>query len=347
MLSREQLERILAALPNVRIAVVGDFCLDAYWYADMTLAELSRETPRFPRPVIREQYTPGGAGNVTANLCALGVSRVLAITVMGEDWRGRILRDELAARGVDLDGVIVSPDRVTAAYVKPVLRGYESEQEDARLDFENRIPLPPVLETEIIARLEKYLPELDALIIADQMARGVISDQVREALNQLAERFPQTLFLTDSRSHIGEFRGMVLKPNRMEALAAVGSTQDPRAADLNTLIAAGQELACRTNRPIYVTLSQEGALLCTPEGWQRLPGIPTPPPIDPVGAGDAFAAALAAGLAAGALPAEAGLLANLAAAVTVKKLNQTGTASPAEIRARYEDAISAWEGQNA
>jgi sugar/nucleoside kinase (ribokinase family) len=59
------------------------------------------------------------------------------------------------------------------------------------------------------------------------------------------------------------------------------------------------------------------------------------PPLDIVGAGDAFLAWLAAGLSAGAAPAEAGALANLAAAVTVEKLNQTGTASPDEILARY------------
>ena len=57
-------------------------------------------------------------------------------------------------------------------------------------------------------------------------------------------------------------------------------------------------------------------------------------------------AALAAGLAAGASPLEAGALANLAAAVTVEKLNQTGTANPDEIRARYETGSRAYERKN-
>lgn len=47
-------------------------------------------------------------------------------------------------------------------------------------------------------------------------------------------------------------------------------------------------------------------------------------------------ACLAASLAAGATPWEAGEVANMAAAVTVEKVNQTGTASPVEILERFD-----------
>ena len=58
-LSRVRLEEILLRLPARTIGVVGDLGLDAYWYADMTVSVISRETPRFPRPVMREAYSPG------------------------------------------------------------------------------------------------------------------------------------------------------------------------------------------------------------------------------------------------------------------------------------------------
>ena len=57
---------------------------------------------------------------------------------------------------------------------------------------------------------------------------------------------------------------------------------------------------------------------------------------DTVGAGDTFISALAGTLAVGGSPWEAGVIANLAAAVTVEKLNQTGTASPDEILTKYD-----------
>ena len=72
------------------------------------------------------------------------------------------------------------------------------------------------------------------------------------------------------------------------------------------------------------------------EGQHRiLPAAPVRPPLDPVGAGDAFIAGLAATLAVGGTPWEAGVVANLAAGVTVEKLHQTGTASPQEVLERY------------
>jgi bifunctional ADP-heptose synthase (sugar kinase/adenylyltransferase) len=57
-----------------------------------------------------------------------------------------------------------------------------------------------------------------------------------------------------------------------------------------------------------------------------------------VGAGDTFISALACSLAAGATPVEAAATANLAAAVTIRKLHITGTASPAEVAAAWDGA---------
>ncbi len=97
----------------------------------------------------------------------------------------------------------------------------------------------------------------------------------------------------------------------------------------------GAQLCELSGRPTFVTLSEDGVLVCTDDAQRRVPIPPVRPPLDPVGAGDAFIAALAASLAVGATPWEAGAIANLAAAVTVEKLHETGTASPEEIRERY------------
>jgi len=66
-------------------------------------------------------------------------------------------------------------------------------------------------------------------------------------------------------------------------------------------------------------------------GFADIPAVPLSGPIDPVGAGDTAVSAVAAALAAGGTLEEAGEMGNLAAAVTVKKLRETGTATGAEI----------------
>jgi rfaE bifunctional protein kinase chain/domain len=334
-LSKARLEEILHLLPDRTIGVVGDLGLDAYWYADMTVSVISRETPLFPRPVMREEYSPGAGANVAHNLKVLGVGQVVALSVLGDDWRGQILRREMAARGIDVGQLITSPLRSTTTFVKPILLGHNSEQEDARIDFENAGPLDPALQDQLTGVINQVAPSLDALLIADQLdVNGIVTGQVRETLNKLAATHPDKVFVADSRQHIGRYRGVVLKPNWVEASSAVFPGRDARSVPREELAEIGQALCDRTGRPTFITLSEDGVLVCA-EGTQRLiPAGPVKPPLDPVGAGDAFIAALAASLSAGASPWEAGAVANLAAAVTVEKLNQTGTASPNEVLAR-------------
>ena len=47
-MTMEKLEALLSGIDGARVALIGDFCLDVYWTADMKQSELSRETPHFP-----------------------------------------------------------------------------------------------------------------------------------------------------------------------------------------------------------------------------------------------------------------------------------------------------------
>lgn len=340
-LTKTRLKEILANCPSRHIGVVGDLGLDAYWYADMTRSFLSRETPRFARPVVREVYAPGAGANVADNLKALGVGHVTVFSVFGDDWRGALLHQVMTERDIDATRLVITPERFTTTYIKPMLMGYDSQQEDARIDFENAAPLTPDLEDALLAKVTQQLPDLDALLVADQLeVNGIISPRVRAALNALALAHPEKIFLVDSRLHIGEYEAMVLKSNWVEAIAAVEPDRDPRSVPREALSDVAAKLSVRTGRPVFVTLSEDGVLVYAEEEARHLPAGPTRPPLDPVGAGDTFIAALAGALSTGATPWEAGELANLAAAVTVEKLNQTGTASPEEILARFEMASS-------
>ncbi|NLE46216.1 MAG: sugar kinase [Chloroflexi bacterium] len=343
-IARTRLCEILDALPTLSIGVIGDLALDAYWTADMKRSLLSRETPRFPRPVIREFYSPGAGANVAHNLAVMGIGHVSAFSVLGDDWRGRILDHEMTHRGIDTAPIIVSPKRSTTTYIKPILTGYESEQEDARLDFENANPLTDDLEQALVGQITHEIDDLDALLVADQIeVNGVITERVRDALNRLASDHPEKVLAVDSRQRIGLFRNMILKPNWMEATKALYPERDARALSIEALTEIGKRLCKQCGQPVFLTLSESGVLVCTAETCQHIPAAPVRPPLDPVGAGDAFISAAVSAMVAGASPAEAGAIANLAAAVVIEKLNQTGTASPVEILERYDLACSAEE----
>jgi sugar/nucleoside kinase (ribokinase family) len=157
----------------------------------------------------------------------------------------------------------------------------------------------------------------------------VITDRVRLALSELARANSATIVLADSRERIGEFRDVMLKPNTREATRATG---------LTNLAAAGRELRRRTHRPVIVTHGDRGMYLFELEGEQHIPAIPVAGPIDVVGAGDSAMAGLVAALCAGGTLAESALVGNLVASLTIQQLGVTGTATRAQILARFEEA---------
>jgi D-beta-D-heptose 7-phosphate kinase/D-beta-D-heptose 1-phosphate adenosyltransferase len=120
----------------------------------------------------------------------------------------------------------------------------------------------------------------------------------------------------------------VLKPNRLEAAAAVGL---PSIDSLTDATAAGATLAHRWSLPlVLLTLGEEGMLLFQ-EGAKPF-HTPTRARevFDVSGAGDTVIAFFTAALAAGLPPTAAADLANHAAGVVVGKLG-TATVSPAEL----------------
>jgi len=336
-LSLERLQTLIHTWRDRRIGVLGDFVLDAYWYADMTLSRLSRETPLYPRPVVRETYSPGGAANVAANLASLGVGEVLAFTVLARDWRSRLLLDLLAQAGVNGEGVLFWEERLTPMFGKVILCNQELQQEDARLDFLNPRPLSGEAEAELLERVNAALPDLDALIVADYLPNGILSAGLRRALNELAGRRPGAFFVADSREAIQEFSNMIIKPNELEARRLLFPGCAEASIPLERLQEEAQrQVAARGGPPAVITLGARGCLLVEPGGCRHFPVVPVSGPVDPVGAGDTFLAAFTASLTAGAGADEACQTALLASAVTVQCLKTTGSATPEQILRQYQ-----------
>ena len=329
-----RLEEILSRLADVSIAVVGDGCLDVYWEADMTRSQLSRETPHFPLPVVKERTSLGAAANVAANLAALGLKRVGFLTVIGDDWRGREMEKLLDQQGIDYSLVVTAEDRITPAYCKPIRYGYgDIWYEDPRLDFENTNPLGAVTERDVIERLHAAAETYQGIITADQLNNGVITDAVREEISRLGSK---CLIAVDSRERIHLYEHVLLKPNHIELLKAVNPQADPEQAAKDDLVNAALRLSRDNQAQVLVTAGAQGALWTDGVKMLEVVAKPAEPPIDPVGAGDCFIAAFMACRAAGAEVGEAVFIANLAARVVVKKLKITGTATPMEILREHQ-----------
>ena len=337
-----RLEELLGAFPSRRILVVGDFFLDEYRIIDRRLSETSLETGLEAYQVVERRTSPGAAGNVAANLAALGC-QVTTLGVIGQDGQGFELKQVLFNSGVDPRGLIESVEVVTPTYTKPIAVESDGRRHELeRQDIKNRAPLPASLEADVIRRLKEMLPGVDGVVVADQVVEsgcGVITTRVRDAISQLAADHPKVVVAVDSRARIGLFRQMILKPNAPEALTAI----DPAGvydSSLERLQACAEQLFQRAARPVFLTVGDQGILLASAAGCQRVPAVPVSGEIDIVGAGDSCMAGLTAALACGAQPLEAAFFGSLVASVTIRQIGITGTASPNQIRAQYQQYFS-------
>ena len=342
MISETRLKTILNQFQNQRILVVGDFYLDAYWYIDKTRSTLSLETPWHTNPVVEQRYSPGAAGTVTNNLKALGVGAVYTLGVIGEDGFGGTLLDCLQTNGCLTDFMIQVPERVTPTYLKPIHRGYEGvETEGPRFDIENQSAADEAVETAVIDALRDCIPLVEGIIVGDQIPienLGVVTNRVREELCELGAAFPDKIFFADSRTRIGKYRNVIIKPNRFEAKRAVQPQWNGQEVSIEEAKLSAVTLAEKTQRTVYITLGENGILVYDGGKFTHIPGVSINDEIDPVGAGDSVSAGLVATLCSQAgAPVEAAYVGNLVASVTVTKIGATGTASPTEILQRHRD----------
>ncbi len=341
-LTRARLTGLLDRFSGLKIALVGDLFLDRYLEIEAAADEPSIETGLTAYQVRRVRNTPGALGTVMNNLAALGVQRLTPISVIGEDGHGFDLLKSLGGLPVDASFIVRDPARLTPTYTKPMRRAAgEPWRELNRLDVRTCGPLSERAVSRLLEHLQEAIPAADGVIVLDQINEenwGVVNQAVRDALAALAEKcakqHAEKLFFVDSRHQLQRFSFGVLKGNRSEVGEAAGCPiSDDASARAATLT-----LARQTNRPAFCTMGEAGLLGALPEGETfQAPGVQVVGPVDIVGAGDSATAALVASLLAGGSPEEAAEVANLTASITVQQLGETGTASPSQILARWEE----------
>lgn len=316
--------------PRLRLAVVGDFCLDRYLEIDPGKTETSLETGRPVHNVVKVRSQPGAAGTILNNLVALGIGEICAVGFAGEDGEGyELVRALEGKRGVNLEHFIRTPERCTFTYCKPLVQHPGQPPEELnRLDSKNWTPTPPALQTQLVDSVQFLAAQVDGMILLDQVDKtetGVINGKLLQAVRELAKHDPELPILADSRRGLRGYPPVIFKMNASEFGKLVGADG---ALNLAEIKEAAATLAKGRGRAMVVTLGDQGLLGAASDGTvEHVPALPVQGPIDPVGAGDAVTANLAAALAAGATVGEAITVANAAAWVVIHQLGTTGTAS--------------------
>ena len=328
--SRQRLSSLVDAFAGRRLVVAGDYVLDRFLYGHPK--RVSREAPVLILRFWKEEHLPGGAGNTAANVRSLG-GIPIAVGAVGKDAAGAMLRESLAGRGIDTDGLLQAPDYETPTKTR-ILAGapHGIKQQVVRYDRESPLPRNPALAARLADALERSAAGADAAVLSDYGYGAVPEDANAILRASLPSGAP---ILVDSRHALASFAGAdALTPNEEELEEWIGKPLGDSAEELEAAARALQKTVA--SRIVLVTRGSRGmALFQDGASPVSIPVHGTDQVADVTGAGDTVLAAFSLALASGASPLEAALLANFAGGVVVMKMG-TATVTPEELKEAVE-----------
>lgn len=322
--------RIVRAFEKKNIGIYGDFMLD-----ELLQGEASRISPEAPVPVVlvnREgcaEGFPGGAGNVAANVAALG-GVPIPWGAIGKDESGKRLARLLDQRGINCETLVQEPGRLTPHKLRIAAHHHQL----LRLDVERVSPLSSESSEKLCRSFRRRAPKLDALIVSDYQ-KGSVRPEVCSRMFEEARRRRMPIFVDPKPAHADLCRGVTLAtPNLHEAELMAGRAM----RDARELESGCRELMERLEcEHLLVTRGGEGMTLFT-VGGRTLEITSEPRPVyDVTGAGDTVIAVVALAYASGASMLEAARLANLAAGRVVLRFG-TSQISRAELIRAIRDS---------
>jgi rfaE bifunctional protein kinase chain/domain len=344
-ISRDRLEELLEKAQDAKVAVVGDLYLDRYGMGAME--GIAREAPV---PIVRlrgaksNYYSPGGGANVCANVADLG-PKTFPITVFGDDLHGFELTNQLQARRMDTRFIAKDNGRVTPTFEKFYATAHGSKpQQVGRVDIENINRIARETEDSIIANLGEASRMVDAIIVADYAdtpGTWVVTERVLDEIVRIGDE-TEIPIVSDSRTRIQLFKNTIAVPNEFETAVATGVYEEAMEGQVPDDAAdrAGVLLSKMLERPVCMTRGEKPMTIFEGETLERIPAVLLKGEVDTCGAGDTVDAGFAAALAAGATIYEAAEIGDMAAHVTVQKIGTTGTATPREMLAFYDEHLS-------
>ena len=303
-------------MQEMRVLVIGDMMLDQFIYG-----QVERISPEAPVPVVKVEkdiLRLGGSANVAANLKTLG-ARVELCGIVGKDNSGHSILDLCNEQGIGTDGLVRTAQRNTTIKTRIIAH----HQQVVRIDRENSIRLPKRLCKRIIHRLEKLVPDTDAVIVSDY-GKGVIGKLLLDYLRTV-KREKETIVNVDPIVGNSRYykKMSLITPNHHEAGQILGKKLPN---EDSAIVRAGQSILKKLMLDaLVITRGEEGMTLF--EDSKKPIHIPTRARqvFDVTGAGDTVIAALTLAMAGKANLRESAELANYAAGVVVGKLGTATT----------------------
>jgi len=320
--NKVRLLSLLKKFQKKKILVIGDVGVDRY-----TTGVVERISPEAPVPIVLvqdEKLKLGLAANVADNISVLqGVP--LLVGVVGKDRGAEDLKRLLKKGKMSPLHLIADASRRTVLKERIV----SDRQQLVRVDYESTHFISPQVESQVLNRYKKLLPQVDGVVVEDY-AKGGMTATLIHSIVKLAHQQKKWIAVDPNlKTPVESYSGVsLLTPNTKEAEFLSGI----KIEDYESLLAAGVSILNDTQaQHVVITRGKDGMAIFE-KGQSKVKLIPTfaQEVYDVSGAGDTVVSVLALAQAAGAAIDEACILGNLAAGVEVGKRG-TATVSPEEI----------------
>ncbi|MDH5559339.1 MAG: PfkB family carbohydrate kinase [Deltaproteobacteria bacterium] len=249
---RQQLIKVISNFTPKKMMVIGDLMLDQY-----TWGSVSRISPEAPIPILsvdKEEFRPGGAASVVANIHALN-SKVFPVGLIGNDSQGETFLKAMDDLKIDRSGIIKG-DSIQTIIKKRVLT---SQQQLLRIDYETTSEEYEKFENALMEKIKGLLPQMDGIIFSDY-AKGVFSPNLTQQTIQLAKKHQIPICCDPGKGKdYTQYKGVTtIKPNRSETEQASGIKLNTHEQILQAAEVLQNKCACEF---LTISLDKDGILL--------------------------------------------------------------------------------------
>lgn len=302
-------------LSDAKILVVGDLAIDEMICGDTE--RISREAPVLILNHTKTDIVLGAAANAAHNASTINGGKVSVLGVVGDDYQAGQLREAFANANIDCSYLVEEKDRKTVT--KTRISGSCSQsitQQIVRIDRQTKTPIKTETEDLLIEKIEKCVPEHDAVILSDYHI-GVLTQRVIDKTIETANKYNKVV-VVDAQKNLDRYKNITsMTPN-------LPDTQKFAGYELNSkdkIIEAGRRIAeCTNAKSVLITCGSDGMISVNSNGQADIiPVFNRSMVFDVTGAGDTVTALYAMGLAIDAEPLYAAIIGNIAASIVIKQ----------------------------
>lgn len=232
------------------------------------MGKVNRISPEAPVPIVHvteRDKRLGGAANVALNIQALGATPILC-AVVGNDSDGGDFFDILANNNLSNEGIVKSDERVTTIKHRIISGSHHM----LRVDSEDTKELSQKEENQLLAKIEKLIPNCDVIIFEDY-DKGVLTKSNIQQIVEWSKKYNKPTVVDPKKRNFLNYHGVTLfKPNLKELKEGLNIEFNPK--NMEELKTAVNQLKNHlTIDKALITLSELGMYVDDDENSHIIP----------------------------------------------------------------------------